>query len=148
MPTTDTLYLVGCGKSKRADPTAAGDLYTDPLVQKSLTYAQQEAAASGGTVRILSALHGAVELDHVLDPYDLSMNDLAAAERRAWGDRVADTLAADVEHERARLVVLAGRMYADPLRRHFPRIGEPMRGLGLGRRLRWLIDHTDPPTPC
>lgn len=145
---SSTLYLVGCGKSKCPEASPARSLYTGALVRKALAYAEQEAAASGGTILILSALHGVVELDHVLDPYDLSMGDLSAAERRAWGDRAAATIARQADLATARLVVLAGRAYADPLRPHAARadgtsaIEEPMAGLGLGQRLRWLNHQT------
>ena len=147
-----TLYLVGCGKSKRPVRSPARDLYTGQLVTKSLRYAEREAAASGSAVLILSALHGAVELDQVLGPYDLSMRDLQTEERRAWGERVADTLR-QRGGGNARLVVLAGVAYADPLRPHFDRIEEPMGGLGLGHRQRWLNLNTRPTsadveTPC
>lgn len=138
------VYLVGCGKSKRPTAGPAGGLYTGALFAKALAYARAEAARDGGAVRVLSALHGAVPLGAVLAPYDLSMGDLAGPERRAWGARVAAALGAD-GLGRGRAVVLAGRPYADPLRPHLPLLEEPMAGLGLGRRLRWLNLHTPRP---
>ena len=95
-------------------------------------------------MRILSALHGAVGLERIVEPYDLSMAPLSRDEREAWGRRVRAWLQRSVraDPEKDDLVVLAGRTYAEPLRAHFSHVEEPKTGLGLGRRLRWLSTQT------
>ena len=142
--------LVGCGKSKLSHAAPARDLYTGPLFRKSLAVAEREAAPTGGTVLILSAEYGAVPLDGMLDPYDLALTSLSAAERRTWGEvtavmlrcRLGLTAAQLVER---RLVAYAGHAYVWALMHGIaedsgwvPRIEQPLKGLTMGRRLRFL----------
>jgi hypothetical protein len=144
-----TVYLVGCGKNKRPTTSKIRDLYTGHLFRKALAYAEASAekASRAGHLQpdilVLSAYHGAIGLDRFSQPYDLSMGDLSKRERADWGRRVAKRLQRDhrVDPERDRLVVLAGKAYAEPLKAHFARVEEPMAGLGLGQRLRWLTEH-------
>ena len=44
----------------------------------------------------------------------------------------------------ARLIILAEVAYADQLRPHFTHVEEPMKGMGLGFRQRWLNWNTQP----
>ena len=73
------LFVVPCGGSKLDQPAPARELYTGTYFRELLGAAEIEAAATtvalGVEVRvmILSALHGLVDLDDVLDPYDVTM---------------------------------------------------------------------------
>ena len=144
-----TTYLIGCGKNKQPTTSKVRDLYTGQLFQKALAYAEASAekASRDGHVQpdilVLSAFHGVIGLDRTSQPYDLSMGDLSKRERDDWGRRVAKRLQRDlrVDPELDRLVVLAGKAYAEPLKGHFRLVEEPMAGLGLGQRLRWLTEH-------
>ena len=141
------VYLVGCGKSKLAHAAPARALYTGPLFRKSLAVAEREAAATGGTVLILSAEYGAVPLDGMLDPYDLALTSLSAAERRAWGEATAIMVRCRLgisaaELVERRLVAYAGHAYVWALMHGIaedsgwvPRIEQPLKGLTMGRRL-------------
>jgi hypothetical protein len=80
MTTNDTyLFVVPCGANKLDQPAPARELYTGSYFREVLAGAETEAAATarelGATVHvmILSAAHGLVDLDDVLDPYDLTM---------------------------------------------------------------------------
>lgn len=72
-------YVIPCGGAKLDTPAAARDLYTGAMFRHTITAAQTEAARNTqqGTparVLILSALHGLVELDTILAPYDQRMD--------------------------------------------------------------------------
>lgn len=69
----------------------------------------------------------------------MTLADLSVAERRAWGARVAAQLDAAIGRPDGAIVLLAGRLYRQPLE---PWISErarvPMLGLGIGRQKAWL----------
>lgn len=82
--TERTIVLVACAGKKLPHAAPAKDLYASSLFEKSRAYAEDRAAAWF----ILSALHGLVEPDAVIEPYDVNLNDMSAAARRAWSRRV------------------------------------------------------------
>ncbi|WP_431728506.1 DUF6884 domain-containing protein [Verrucosispora sp. TAA-831] len=73
-------YVIPCGGRKLGQPAAARDLYTGSMFRHTLDNAKRsarldtEATGRPARVLILSALHGLVELDTVLAPYDLRMD--------------------------------------------------------------------------
>jgi hypothetical protein len=60
--------LVGCGRAKRPGRHPARALYVGTLFRKALAYSE----GMYDRTYILSALHGLVEPDRVLDWYDLA----------------------------------------------------------------------------
>jgi len=76
--------LVGCVKQKGTSPAAAQDLYTSTLFRGRRRWVEQ--TCDGWY--ILSAKHGLVSPDAVLEPYDESLTGMSAATRRAWAVRV------------------------------------------------------------
>ena len=137
--------LVACSKTKLDRAAPARELYTSPLFRMSLERAQQVS----GVVYVLSAFHGLVGLDQVLEPYDRKLTDLPKAARAAWGGRVVDQLAARHAGQ-TMLMAYAGAEYVKPIRnalvfkfgghgaeRRF-QIVEPLSGLQVGQRLSTL----------
>jgi hypothetical protein len=129
--------LLGCVATKRANRAPAKDLYCSQLWFGRRRYAE----STGRPWFILSALYGLVEPDQLLDPYDLALTDLAAGDRRRWGEEVVAELAARLPLDGAVLEVHAGSAYGkaieEPLRRRGARISVPLAGLGLGQQLAW-----------
>jgi len=124
--------LVGCGKAKRAHACKAEALYTGSLFTASLSHAR----ATSDVVFVVSALHGLVELDEVLEPYDAK---LEPAQGYEWAQRVLASLNRTIGHWPRQITILAGATYAQPLR--LVMLGKclsPLDGLTLGARLRWL----------
>lgn len=141
MPRSPRLItLVGCCAGKLDHPAPARDLYQSPLFRLSLAHAEQ----LGAEVFILSALHGLVGLAQELEPYDLSLADFDAVEMAEWarvvGFQLGDLLGIEpgaCAPKGTRFVLLAGQRY----RPEWPRgchVEEPLRGMGIGRRLAWL----------
>lgn len=138
-----TVLLVGCVKRKLERRAAAKDLYTSPLWAGRRAYAE----ASGNPWLILSAMHGVIEPEVPLDPYDLALTDLTASGRQAWGERVVHAL------ER-RFSALAGTTFeihaGHPYRRAIEpailargaQLRVPLRGLPLGAQLAWYRAHS------
>ncbi|WP_414882948.1 DUF6884 domain-containing protein [Sphingomonas sp. Leaf208] len=68
----------------------------------------------GGLWFILSACHGLVPPSRSIEPYNITLADMDAAERRAWAERVSAQLDEQIG-PRTLFVFLAGRLYQDPL---------------------------------
>jgi hypothetical protein len=113
----------------------AKDLYRSSLWVGRRAYAE----ASGYAWLILSAMHGLVDPDSRLDPYELALTDLSAGDRRAWGERVVRAL----DRRFGDLTGIVFEVHAGEAYRRaiesgvIARGGEidvPLRGLPLGAR--------------
>lgn len=75
-PVTGTaIVVIACGAAKLDTTAPAGKLYTSEHFALMLRAARRVAEQQSGRVIILSALHGLVELDTELAPYDVKMGD-------------------------------------------------------------------------
>ena len=92
---------------------------------------------------ILSAKHGLVEPETVIEPYDYALRDASLEKRRAWGARVSAALHAR-GYRGERVVILAPRAYVVPIladrlgSNMFEQFDTPLRGLGIGQQLGYL----------
>ena len=104
------LILVGCVKSKLYNDTPATEIYTSTLWQHRRAYAELH----GCPWYILSAKHGLLAPGAWIDPYELSLADLPAAERREWSKGVFGDLAAEVPVLDGKTIeVHAGKTYVE-----------------------------------
>lgn len=76
------IVFIGCVKSKEDHRCEAQDMYISPLFEKSFAYAQQ---LQPDRIYILSAKYHLLPIDKVISPYDLTLKDMDADERREWG---------------------------------------------------------------
>lgn len=131
---TRPVHLVACVGQKLPHPARAGQLYQSDWFKKARAYV----TIQGGRWFILSALHGLVTPSRTIEPYNVALADLSAAERRAWGERVSAQLASQIG-PRTPVVILAGRLYREPLSAWAgSRATVPMEGLGIGEQKAWL----------
>lgn len=131
------VHLVACVAGKLDRPAPARALYTSPWFQKARAYVERQ----GGQWFILSAKHGLIGPDEVIEPYDETLARMPAAARRLWGARVIEAMGRQIEAD-APLIVLAGRNYRDPLWQSIARRASvPMEGLGIGAQLAWLSEN-------
>jgi hypothetical protein len=134
--------LIACSASKAEVPCAARLLYTGDLFRKSLQWA--EACACFDSIMVLSAKHGLVDVDRVIEPYDTSLQTFDASERRRWASSVAKALLLRWPAGTVELVALAGRHYTEELALHLqlsaPRVlfSRPLAGMGIGQQKAWL----------
>ncbi len=129
-----TQLLISCSKTKGGYRAPAGELYTSALFLKSRRLAE----AFGLPYSILSAKHGLLQPETIIDPYDLTLKKATREFRDEWGRHTAAQID-DAFAGRKRLVLLAGGDYVDPLREHLSRFDRraelPLEGLSLGVRL-------------
>jgi len=104
-----SLVLVGCGADKADEPQPAKDLY-----RSSYFSVKRDVAELADTWFILSAEHGLVAPDRVLEPYDTEWSELPEATRT---QRVTEIVAdlTPVLSLVDRVIFLAGHNYRDPL---------------------------------
>lgn len=132
------MLLVGCVKKKLEVPAPAKDLYVSALFRKERAYAEE----SGAPWFVLSAEHGLVDPEAVLEPYDLRLSKTSRDYRRSWGRTVVDQLRRVAGPLDGKTIELhAGSAYADAIRGLLSAEGatvvEPLAGLTMGARLAW-----------
>ena len=125
------VVLVACSGKKLSSPAPAKDLYQSTLFLKSRRYAERH----GDCWLILSAKHGLVDPETIVEPYDETLSRKTASSRREWSTKVARQLEG---FKRDRLVVLAGDTYCGWTEGF--EVDRPMRGMGIGRQLKFLTE--------
>lgn len=140
-PATRPLYLVACVGEKALSAQPARDLYRSDWFRKARAYVE----ALGVDWRILSAQHGLLHPDAVIEPYEAALASMPATERQAWAATII------VELSRLSLdggvVFLAGEHYRqsailDWLTNDNVEVAVPMRGLGIGQQKAFLANET------
>lgn len=132
-----TIYLIACVVRKHPAPMKARDLYSSTWFKKASELADRR----GDQWFILSARHGLLDPDHVIEPYDLPLNSISATDRRKWAKNVVRSLLPRLS-SLDRVVILAGKLYREnlvsPIHEHGCKVEIPMDGLRIGEQLGWL----------
>jgi hypothetical protein len=143
------LFVIACSGAKLDRAAPARELYTSQLFRKARAYAELH----GADWLILSALHGVVEPDRVIEPYDQRMPTTKKG-RAAWRQQVRTAMH---KHRERRIVALAGQDYLgwtggelagfdDVNGRAVPRyvnafnVERPLQGMGIGHQLQYLTN--------
>ena len=133
----ERIYLVSCVAEKSPTPAPARDLYLSTWFKLARARVERDQAPWF----ILSAKHGLLDPNTVVEPYDETLNRMGMAARRAWADRVQAQMTERLPdaHE---VVIFAGARYRenleDYLRARFPLVSIPMKGLRIGEQISWL----------
>ena len=139
-----SVVLVACVSGKQEISAPAKDLYTSPLFVKSRHLVE----ITGLPWFILSAKHGLLHPDTVIDPYDKTLSKsvpkqyrMNKAERRAWVEKVQHQIHKELTGVE-KIIFLAGNDYRECLvpwlKLQGLEVSVPMEGLGIGRQLGWL----------
>jgi hypothetical protein len=135
------VVLVGCVKLKGPVAAPAEDLYVSPLFKRRRAFAERAPHWF-----ILSALHGLVAPDQVLEPYDMKLSDQPRPYREQWGRQVVQALRGRLDGLGGRTIEIhAGSAYADAILPVLEAEGAvvrwPFRGLTQGEHLAWYGGH-------
>jgi hypothetical protein len=135
---TIRIAFVSCTKAKAPTAAAARDLYVSPLFRALRSYAERHS----DRWYVLSALHGIIEPNTIIEPYDVTLNRMSRADRMAWWKLVRSQLPAVIT-EPAEVTLLAGMRYREMLEPHLKRemhceVNVPLHGRRLGEQLAWL----------
>lgn len=123
------IVVIQCGKAKLDRPAPARDLY----ISQPFRMARAAVERDGRPWLILSARHGLVSPDHLLAPYDRTLNS------RGHKELLARWIAG--HNPPRRVESWCGRNYADVLRWAGVALTDPLEGLRIGERLAWFRDH-------
>lgn len=135
--------LVGCVKSKRGFAASASELYMSALFRGRRHWVE----VSCSSWYILSAKHGLVVPNEMLEPYDETLITKGSRERSAWAGRVLVQLRDALgDIGRYDFEIHAGAAYTEHgLRSGLVAVGAevtlPTEGLGLGRQLAFYKQH-------
>ena len=141
MEKIDTVCLVSCVWPKRATTALAKDLYRSDWFLKARACAE----AIGPCWFILSAEYGLVHPDEMIEPYEMTLDTMGAAERRKWSRRVQQQMDERMP-DASLIVVLAGQRYREFLMDYLvgraATVHVPMAGMRNGQQLSWLGKHS------
>lgn len=132
-----TIVLIACVGQKQGRPMPAQDLYTSAWFRKAAAYARRQADAW----YILSAKHGLVLPENVIEPYDMTLNTMKPASRRTWALQALLRLY-DKLKPGDRVIILAGKHYREflvpSLEKWGCQVEIPLEGLRIGEQLSWF----------
>ena len=104
----ETGYLVSCCKEKLNFAAKAKDLYQSEGFKKRLSEAFSH---NPDEILILSAKHHIVELDHVLEPYDVCLSNQTTGEQKKWAEICLADLSSRFNLKEDRFIILANEDY-------------------------------------
>lgn len=112
-----------------------------PLFRKEYDYAVKIIGAS--EIYILSAKHHLISGDTVIAPYNVTLLEMNAAERRAWAQIAINQIREKFEPQDTILYFLCGSRYYEYIEEALSVMGFkyeiPLKGKGgIGKQLQWL----------
>ena len=131
------VVLISCVSKKLSHQAKAKDLYISPLFKKNLEYAHR---LKPDKIYILSAKHYLLNLDDMVEPYDLTLNKMRINELKVWSDIVIEQLRREINLSNDEVVFLAGENYRKFLIPKIQNYKIPMKGLKIGEQLKFLTD--------
>lgn len=138
-----TLGLISCTKRKQNRPCKASEMYSaSDLFSKAYAYCKK----NYDQIAILSAKYGLVFPDDVIEPYDLTLNNMRAKEVRDWSEKVFKQMQKRLDlSEICAVSFHAGNKYRKYLIPKVEVLGIkcriPLETLGIGKQLAWYTHY-------
>lgn len=126
------IIFLSCVKMKNGKECKAKDMYISPLFKKSLSYAK---SLNPDKIFILSAKYGVLELDDIIKPYNLTLNDMKEKEKKNWAYNCYIKLKEKDVDFSEKTVFLCGKNYRKYLSKCFKNNECPIENLSLGNQL-------------
>ncbi|MCE5797984.1 hypothetical protein JL773_11135 [Staphylococcus pseudintermedius] len=131
------IVFISCVKSKLNQQTTAENLYKSNLFRKQLKYAKQ-ITTKDDHIYILSAKYGVLELDDIVSPYELTLNNMNKLKRKQWAYKCVKQLQEKEIDFKDKAIFLTGKPYSQYLSQLFPNKEFPLNDLSFGMRLKQL----------
>ena len=133
-----TIALISCVSQKTPIKNKVKDLYISSLFKKTWEYNVKVDRPDG--VYILSALHGLIKYDQVIEPYDKTLKDMSKEEALEWAEKVKVQLKNTFETNGRSLddynfKIYAGSKYYENLLDFLPNNELVFGKLPIGKRL-------------
>ncbi|MFC7393578.1 DUF6884 domain-containing protein [Scopulibacillus cellulosilyticus] len=140
---TEKIGLLATARKKSNTPDKVIDFYKSPLFIKSVQYAQNHY----DRFYFYNAKDGLLLPDQIMSPYDVSIKTFTIQEKKRWGQKVIKAFLT-YESPQDKLIFLHGgqvyRKFLEPELRKQGYIFEvPLKGLGIGKQLKWYEQHID-----
>lgn len=133
-----SIVLISCVSKKLDTSARASDLYISPLFRLNWAYANQ---LLPDAIFILSAKYGLVSPVQVIEPYNVTLNNMSSQEVKDWAECVLGQLSNHADLNRDHFIFLAGQKYRKYLIRAMRSHEIPMQGLSIGKQLQYLKRH-------
>lgn len=127
--------VINCGKQKQQKQCRAGDMYTSSFFKMNLEHAKSQCKK----VVILSAKYGVLELDDIIQPYDLALATFDKTKIKKWAIRTNRQLRYRIGKDQT-FYCLASNKYKTAL--NGLDVIDPLIGLDLYKRTKWLKENT------
>jgi len=122
------IAFIGCSKKKRIHKCQAYLMYQGELFISSLLYCRRHQFDS---IYILSAKYGILELESIIEPYDISLNNMTEKQRKKWSEKIKIQI--NEKNIEGEFWFFCGNKY----HKYFDGI-KPLSKLGIGQQLKWL----------
>jgi len=136
METGKLIGLISCVSKKKPYPAKAKELYDSPLFIKAKEFAEKRL----DKYYILSAKHGLLDPDQVIDPYDESLDKKDVNTRKIWAKEVFEKLV-PLLGDNDKIVLLAGKLYRQFLEELIKKNNIPYKvplcKYRIGEQLKW-----------
>lgn len=129
------IAFISCSKTKKKKSCPAKEMYQGTLFKKTLTYTFPKFKS----IFILSAKYGLLDLETIIDPYELTLKTFSKKEKQKW----ANDIRKQIESKKIQtpIIVFAGKDYTEYLMDLFVC---PLKGIPLGCQLKWFNDRLKP----
>lgn len=136
------IALISCTKLKENVPCEAGKMYLkSALFNKASRYVEQN---NYDDWFILSAKHGLLPKEQIIEPYDITLNNMKSSERKEWSLTVLKQLEERLKG-RYSIDFYAGKRYREKLIPELEKKGIvcniPLEGKGIGQQLGFYTTH-------
>lgn len=125
------IILLSCVKKKLNKTAKAKDLYISDFFQKSFAFAK---SCNPDKIFILSAKYHLLQLDDIIDPYELTLNKMDKASREVWSATVLNSLSKHTDLLNDQFIIIAGERYRENLLPHIKNYIIPLQGLKSGQQ--------------
>lgn len=145
------IVLIACVSKKGDEKAKAKDLYISPLFTNSLAYTH---SLKPDNIFILSALHHLLDLEKVIEPYNVTLSNvpknkrksglkvLNSTEKKEWGEKVIKMLSKQADLKTDKFIILAGNEYIKPIIENISHFTNPLKGLRQGERVKFLKNNS------
>lgn len=139
------IVLISCTKKKQICACRAEEMYSvSNLFRKELAYAKT--LTNPNNIYILSAKHGLLHLEDIIEPYNQTLNGQSINSIKLWSKMVFEQLEQKMDLCSIEIVFLAGKNYRKQLipllRKKYPNtsISVPTEGMGIGVQLKYYSE--------
>jgi hypothetical protein len=145
-----TIILIACVSQKLTKKAKAKDIYISQLFKSSFDYATRQKPHK---IFILSALHHLLDINRVIEPYNVTLSTIPKAKRKkgltiltsfekiVWGKKVLRQLSWRFDLKNDKFIVLAGVNYIKPIEGGIANLVNPLKGKGIGQRIKFLSEN-------